>query len=259
LDTPGDHAGDLSFDKATYTHDASAGPPCSNCKGPLGEQYWQWQTRSVCAKCRGQLSELLERSQSKSAFWRAVWLGSATALGCGVAYAIFVAVANFQFALVTIGIAFLIAKVMRRCSAGVGGRKYQILAVVLTYVASAMGYAPGVMSGLRGDSDEAESASQPTAAGAKPDRPKSAARAREAREAHAPTNEHVGAGQLLLGLALIFGITLAAPILAATEAPMGLLIVGFGLWEAWKLSRGLPLTLDGPYRAGAAGPESPAT
>jgi len=24
--------------------------------------------------------------------------------------------------------------------------------------------------------------------------------------------------------------------------------VVFGLWEAWKLSRGIPLTIDGPYR-----------
>ena len=29
---------------------------------------------------------------------------------------------------------------------------------------------------------------------------------------------------------------------------MGLLIVGFGLWEAWKLTRGLPLSLEGPFR-----------
>jgi hypothetical protein len=56
-------------------------------------------------------------------------------------------------------------------------------------------------------------------------------------------------------VAILLAITLAAPVLAATSAPIGLLIVGFGLWEAWKLSRGLPLTLDGPYRtAPATGP-----
>jgi hypothetical protein len=53
-------------------------------------------------------------------------------------------------------------------------------------------------------------------------------------------------------VAIFLAITLAAPLLAATNAPMDLVIVGFGLWEAWKLSRGLPLTLDGPYRAAPA-------
>jgi hypothetical protein len=46
----------------------------------------------------------------------------------------------------------------------------------------------------------------------------------------------------------IFALTMAAPFLVAVEAPLGLLIVGFALWEAWRMSRGLPLSLDGPYR-----------
>jgi hypothetical protein len=253
LDISGDDAGALSFDKATYAHEAGDRAPCSSCKGPLGEQYWQWQAQQLCAKCRVQISELLERSQSSAAFRRAVLLGGAAAIGCGIAYAIFVAVANFQMALVTLGIAFVIAKVMRHCSAGVGGRKYQILAVVLTYVASAMGYAPGVLSGMHDDTTKSASAPQPTAAAATPAAPKAPARADRAEK-------HGGAGIIVVGLAVIFCITLAAPILAATQAPMGLLIVAFGLWEAWKLSRGIPLTIDGPYRAGAgAAMESAAT
>ena len=40
-----------------------------------------------------------------------------------------------------------------------------------------------------------------------------------------------------------------------TEAPIGVLIVGFGLWEAWKLSRGIPIRIEGPYRvAPSTGP-----
>jgi hypothetical protein len=239
-----DASAELSFDKATYATktDAGGGAPCAHCNGPLGEQYWQWQSRPVCATCRTQLSDMLVASQSKKSFGRAMLLGGLTALGCGIAYAIFVAVTDYQLALVTIGIAFLIAKVMRRCSAGVGGRKYQLLAVGLTYLASAMGYVPGVYAGLAGGGDEKTSAA-PTSA------PSTVASAPETSETKTrPAEDHVGIGGLIAAIALLFAITLAAPVLAATQAPMGLLIIAFGLWEAWKLSRGLPLSLDGPYR-----------
>lgn len=247
METPQASA-ELSFDKATYMAEAGAGPPCANCNGALGDQYWQWQSRAICESCRGRVASVLEASQSKKAFGRAALLGGATALGCGIAYAIFVAVTDYQLALVTIAIAFLIAKVMRRCSAGIGGRKFQILAVALTYLASAMGYAPAVWSGLR----EA-SATHQEAKG-----PKSAAVSAAVQEKNESSAEQAGLGGAIVGVALIFAFTLAAPILAATDAPIGLLIVGFGLWEAWKLSRGVPLSLDGPYRVAPAATGPPA-
>lgn len=234
-------SGGLNLDKATYT--TGGGQPCENCSGPLGEQYWHWQTKAVCEACRGRLTDILTASQSKKAFWRAVLLGSATALGCGIVYALFVHFTGYQLALVTIGIAFLIAKVVRYSSAGVGGRKYQILAVALTYLASAMGYAPAVFSGLN-DGDDAKTAATTSGASAH----RSSKPIGEGTSSDAPAS----GGQLVIGFALIFGFILAAPVLAATEAPIGLLIVAFGLWEAWKLSRGLPLSLDGPYRTAAA-------
>lgn len=256
VDSSGVDTDDLSFDKATFTHDASAGPPCANCNSPLGEQYWQWQTRSVCGKCRGQIAEMLERSRSPQAFGRAVVLGGLAALGCGIAYAIFVAVTKFQLALLTIGIAFVIARVMRRCSSGVGGRKYQILAVVLTYAASAMGYAPAVYSEFAGQASKTTAKAAPPSAATNTDQSRAAAAPASATQAR---KSPLGAGALMLGLGVLLAITLAAPFLAATHAPIGLLIVGFGLWEAWKLSRGLPLTLDGPYRAAGAVPEASTT
>jgi hypothetical protein len=85
--------------------------------------------------------------------------------------------------------------------------------VLLTYLASAMGYLPAILAGFKSSTEEAPAIT-------------------------------------------ILAYMLAAPFLAATEAPIGLLIVGFGLWEAWKLTGGVPMVLGGPYRrtAGATGP-----
>lgn len=222
----------LSFERAAYTTQAAGGPPCANCAGALGEHYWQWLAKPFCAVCRDRMMELFAASQSKRAFGRAVLLGGLTAIGCGIAYAFF---ANWkgQWALLTIGIAYLIAKVMRHASGGIGGRKYQVLAVALTYLASAMGYAPAVYKGFQSSIHEYRPASASTTPKEMP-------------------LEDSNARVTAVFLAAVMATTLVAPLLFAPSSPIGLLIVGFGLWEAWKLSRGLPLTLDGPYRAAPA-------
>jgi hypothetical protein len=236
----------LDLDKAAYTGgngpgqaspgQGSTAQPCANCSGSLGAQYWNWQGNAVCEKCKALLERTVLASQSKKAFGRAALLGGAAAFGLGIAYAIFVAVSGMQLALLTIGIAFVIATILRRCSNGVGGRRYQLLAVALTYLASAMGYAPAVVSGLSQRDQSAETAqaddSQQTAE----------------RETHSSAS----AGALLMGVAVILAVTLAAPFLAAMDAPIGLLIVIFGLWEAWRLTKGVPASLDGPYQTAVA-------
>ena len=245
-----DEGGGLSFDKAAYAGEATAGPVCSSCNKGLGERYWQWLTKPVCESCRANITETLRASQSRKAFGRALLLGGLTSLGCGIAYAIFVGVFERQMALLTIGIAFVVAKVLRHCSSGIGGRKYQVLAVVLTYVASAMGYAPGLIEGLRESSVESAQASG--GAASKAATPPAASMSSKAGPEQADT------GSFVFALATLFAILLAAPVLAAAEAPLGLLIVGFGLWEAWKLTYGLPLDLEGPFRVVPAAPLSAA-
>jgi hypothetical protein len=49
----------------------------------------------------------------------------------------------------------------------------------------------------------------------------------------------------------------ASPILFGIEAPIGLLIVAFALWEAWKFNRRHPIIFNGPFRVGEAGPSAP--
>jgi hypothetical protein len=167
-------------------------------------------------------------------------MGGGVALACGVAYAIFVAATQYQLALVTIGIAFVIAKAIRKASGGLGGLRFQILAVVLTYLASAMGYAPAVWKAVTSaPSHQSANASSETS-GAKADGSKESTK--DVGEKPKPS----GAG-LAIAIVLLFALTLAAPIFSATEAPIGLLIVIFGLWEAWKLSRAIPLKLEGPF------------
>lgn len=193
---------DLQFDHATY--DApKAGVVCGMCGKPVEGEYWQWLGRVACASCRDQVGRLEERAASPEVFAKAAALAMGTAVVCGLGYAVFVWVAKVQFALVTIGIAYAVAAVIRKSTGNVSGRSYQVMAVLLTYAASTMGYAPYFLRG------ELPSAAQTIA---------------------------------------LLPYVLVAPFMAAREAPIGLLIVGFGLWEAWRRTKPLPLVVTGPFR-----------
>lgn len=237
---------ELRFDRATYAKGPDTGVPCASCKGPLGDSYWRWQQHIVCARCREGIAARLADSQSNKRLAKAVAAGGATALACGIAYAVFVSATHMQFALATIGIAFVIARVVRKASGGIGGTRFQIVAVALTYLSATMGYVPGIWTGLR------EASARHLKAEAKDPSPSSPGAAASTSPATDAAKPKAAAGNLLAAVAWLVGLMLAAPFLEATEAPLGLLIVAFGLWEAWKLSRGPPARLEGPFRTGAA-------
>jgi hypothetical protein len=259
---------DLRFDKATYAEPAaSTAAPCGGCKSPLVDQYWKWQRLLVCARCREGLEVKLKETTSAGAFGKAFLQGGGVALACGVAYAVFVAVSDTQFALATIGIAIAVATVVRKASGGVSGRRFQILAVALTYAASTMGYAPAIFHALQSSANHHD-VSHATGA-ARPVSPQDPATSPSAPlpadPGDAPKRTEAdgakkGAGPLdvVVALVLLVGITLASPFLEITEAPLGAFIIAIGLWSAWRRTQPVPLVIEGPFRVAPAAPAPPA-
>lgn len=43
---------ELSFDRASFTAPDVAGQRCTSCKADVGDEYFTWQQRIVCARCR---------------------------------------------------------------------------------------------------------------------------------------------------------------------------------------------------------------
>jgi hypothetical protein len=58
-------------------------------------------------------------------------------------------------------------------------------------------------------------------------------------------------GLVILSLA-IMGLAYAAPFLGLPSNLIGLLIIFFGLQQAWRLNRKLVLKINGPFRVGEA-------
>lgn len=57
-----------------------------------------------------------------------------------------------------------------------------------------------------------------------------------------------------LGFLVLLPILLVMPFLAGFENILGILILGFGLWEAWRLNRGQDWSAAGPFRVAGAIP-----
>ncbi|MDH4350496.1 MAG: hypothetical protein OEW56_05060 [Gemmatimonadota bacterium] len=59
-----------------------------------------------------------------------------------------------------------------------------------------------------------------------------------------------------LGIAVLIAFLYLAPFLAGIENIVGILIIGFALWEAWRLNKRPNIEITGPFEVRRAAPES---
>jgi hypothetical protein len=247
--------------------DATARTTCVACHAPIQSTYFAVGEKVVCPVCVARVNAPPSGNKVSR-----LLLASLFGLGAGLVGAIawfaIRRVAGLEIGIVAIVVGFMVGAAVRKGSGGVGGLGYQILAVLITYCCIAMNYMPDVFEGLfeamkerdvveakdlapqahNAKVDAADSAAADDATTDKPD----AIAAKEAEELE-PKMSIAG---FALGVAIIFAvafaISLAAPFLAGMQNIIGLLIIGFALWEAWKLNAYRKLPITGPYELGKA-------
>jgi hypothetical protein len=181
---------------------------------------------------------------------------------------------GYEIGLISILVGFLVGGGVRRGADYRGGRAYQFLAVFLTYFAIGASYLPHaipfILSAIDQPAEEglAENdakGNQPEAKNAKVAKPKAAKGARAPKAAKPGDGNNAqafSAGQFALALVVVgalgFAFTLALPVLFNYQSPFGIVIVGFALWEAWKLNRKVIVAFNGPFEVGADGDSLPA-
>jgi len=241
-DDPADRSGDLSFQKAEFTEGAPAQPAeCAVCKQPLVGAYYLVGGNPTCERCKTQ-HEFDQASVSSSGrFLRAAVFGvGAAAAGSGLWYAVRVLSGGYEVGLIAILVGLMVGGAVRAGSRRRGGPLYQAMAVVLTYVGICAQYVPDIVEAIRKSPPPAE-ASAPAAPAGSP------------APASPPATTAAGApsvGNLLLALGLLLAFALAAPFLGGLQSIIGILIIGFALWEAWKMNRRVPIEIEGPFRLG---------
>jgi len=245
----------LQFDRAEPTTSEPAEDfACAFCATPLRSYYYEVNGRPACEACRYRVEQELQTPLGVGGFFKAAAAGLvAAAAGCGLYYGVR-ELTGYEIGLVAIVVGFMVGGAVRWGTKRRGGRAYQLLAVFLTYMAISSTYLPAIFETFReqeGKDSKTTPAQPSSASGIQTPAAAPGGRAK-------PTAEELSMGGFFLALGALFLIAAAGPILAGIKSPILLLIVAFGLWEAWKLNRSVRVSINGPLQIGSSGPAAPA-
>jgi hypothetical protein len=227
MDTP--EPVSLSFDKAKFDEGGSSSLSCAFCNKDVFDTYYEVNGKNACEECRFAVERARAEGSPFGRGLRAV-LGGAVGgiVGAGIYYAV-LAITGYEIGLVAIVVGLLVGFGVRWGSGGIGGRGYQFLAAAITYMAIVSTYVPFFVEEARKQVEAAETA---PATPAEPE-------------------IEMNAGIFLLGVAAVILFVLASPFLAGVQNVIGILIIGFALYEAWKVNAYTPLHIEGPFQIGA--------
>ena len=222
---------------------------CSVCHQQIAGTYYRINSRMTCAAC----AERLKGSTPKdnhAAFARAVTYGVGAAIAGLALYALVGIVTGLVIGYVSLAVGWMVGKAMMKGSGGLGGRRYQLTAILLTYAAVSIAAIPiGIaeyMKEKKPQTSHSSQSAQPADAG----QSANAARNSEipGEETQPPPPRRSVAS--VLGYLALLG--LASPFMDFWSDPfhgfIGFVILLVGLRIAWQLTRGHPpLVVDGPF------------
>jgi hypothetical protein len=187
---------------------------CASCQRTIPELYYEAAGRVFCPPCKGAFELALAGGSRAARLLAALAYGTAAAAVSAVAWYAIVKLTGYELGIVALAVGLAVGLAVRAGSQGRGGWPYQMMAVALTYLAIAASYLPLVVAGFREQVPETE--------------------------------------ELILWVSAAL-FALALPVWQVTEGGfIGVLIVGFALFEAWRRNRRQTLVFSGPFRVGAA-------
>ena len=128
--TPGAHPG---------AQKTSSEVKCSVCGALLTERAYAVKGEPACTRCAEAAGVPID---SHVLFTTALVYGMVAAIGGCAFYAGFTIAFHFYIGYVALAVGWMVGKAMMAGSKGVGGRKYQIVAVALTYLAISLASVP---------------------------------------------------------------------------------------------------------------------
>ncbi len=128
------------FGTAEYVGTAG-GDHCHFCHQPIGAAYYRVNSSMSCPSCADKVRSELG-FDTGAAFGRALLFGiGAAALGLGL-YAAFMIITGISLGYASLAVGWMVGKAMIKGSGGILGRRYQIVAAILTYGACTLARIP---------------------------------------------------------------------------------------------------------------------
>lgn len=209
----------LQFDTAEPTG-AASGQSCTVCKRAIEHEYHMANMHVVCTPCRGALEAGPQGTQI-GRVGRALLFGVVAAVAGAVVYQVVLRITGWEIGLISVLVGWMVGRAVSMGSNHRGGWLYQVMAIGLTYLAICMGYIPQIVDAWQQSGEAVELT-----------------------------------GGLMYVAAFVVSLTL--PVAYITRAPIGALIVAFGLYQAWRENKRPEITLTGPYAVTPAAPVVPA-
>ena len=250
---------ELQFDRVETTGSpkqaAAPAVTCAVCGRSVGDEYFTANGKPICASCRQVVTTAAAPPRSVGPLLLAALFGlGASIAGAAIYYAV-IAITNLEIGIVAILIGYMVGWAVRKGAGGRGGRRFQIVAVALTYWAVGLAYAPlaykEVVKGKVSSSAQSDStaANKPTIGERLGDTTRTVA-----LDSAKNSKDEVSSRDALVALGALFLLIFALPVMSVVGSmPFGLLsalIIFIGLRQAWHMTGASRLEISGPYRVG---------
>jgi len=231
------------FTTAEYSG-SSGGDRCVSCNQPLTARYYRVNTRMACEGC---VQELQRRqpADSHAGYVRGLLFGIGAAIVGMAGYAGFTILTGLYIGYVSLAVGWFVGKAIMLGSKGIGGRRYQIAAVILTYAAVSLAAIPIAISyqmKAKAKAESVQTQQQPSTADETNSQPD-----------QAQPKPKLSFGAAILQL-LVIG--LASPFLELQDpfhGIIGLVILMVGIRIAWQITSGSRrVSIEGPYENSSA-------
>ena len=114
---------------------------CQFCQQAIAGEYYRAHGTIACPSCAQQMRGTLAKD-SHAAFVRAILFGIGAAVAGLILYATFAIATGIVIGYASLAVGWMIGTAMMKGSNGVGGRRYQIAAVLLTYASVSLAAVP---------------------------------------------------------------------------------------------------------------------
>jgi len=214
---------------------------CHFCKQPTPQQYYRVRGQMACGTC-AEIARQETPVDSHSAYGRALLFGIGAAVVGMAGYALLIIILQgWTIGYMSLGVGYIVGKAMVIGSKGLGGRKYQITAALLTYAAVSIAAVPVQLSfaykHAHTETKQVQSDQQPTVT--------------EDQSSDQPSPEPRMSFWGVIGQLALYG--LASPfydLQNSISGVLGLIILFVGIRIAWRITQGQPdLAVTGPYNS----------
>jgi hypothetical protein len=125
----------LNFHRAEYGSAAPLAENCEFCTRGLSGEYFSVDDHRVCGPCAARVGAM-QAANTSGVFLRSIATGVLAAAMSGLVYfSLYRLTGGSWMVFAAIGVGYAIGKAMRVGSYGFGGRRYQVMAALLTYMA----------------------------------------------------------------------------------------------------------------------------